>query len=132
MKRELTQVAEGSTHLADAVSQLVAHVQAKKRAFRRRIAKAPPDARLEAKDWAPTFNRLWEKAALPCAEALAERCRLANACCDRGLMGLLALRVVRLSVGMMLSMMFSLDVEGCPPDRNDSYDLWHACVFRSS
>jgi hypothetical protein len=127
VKRELTRVAEGSTHLADEVSLLVAAVRAKKAKFLRGMTPAAPDARQEARDWAPTFPRLWERAALATAEALAGRCGLAGACRDRGLTGLLALRIIGLSVGMMLSLAFS-HVEGGPPDRNDSYDLWHAVM----
>ncbi len=57
---------------------------------------------------------------------LADRAGVGDACRERGLAGLLDLRIVRVAVGAALSLVFSQVCEGFQPERNDGYDQWHA------
>lgn len=133
----LNKVADESTTFNGVVSNIVGDVAKNKKEFLAGMADA--DARAsaelksseawrEAKGWVLTFDAFWAKAASSWAEDFAHRLGLAGACRERGLDGLLAVRTVRLSVGAMLSLVFSQVVEGREPHRGDGYDLWHAVL----
>lgn len=134
----LDKVARGSTALNTVVSGIVADVRASKEAFLAGMGEAGAAAGSElagspewqeAKAWALTFADFWAKAAPEWAEEFSERrLGLGRACRQRGLDGLIAVRPVRLAVGVSLSLVFAQVVEGRPPEASAGYDLWHAIL----
>jgi hypothetical protein len=83
------------------------------------------------KDDGITFEESWRlPAVLSIAEGLAELFGCVDACRERGLQGLLRVRVLRLGLGVMLSQVYSQLVPSSgnrrSPDRGDGFDAWHA------
>jgi hypothetical protein len=74
------------------------------------------------------FNDLFLNGAEGWIEGFARRHGLAEACRSRGLEGLLALRVVRLWTGTVMSLIHSMIAAGREPDFGDGYDIWHAIL----
>jgi hypothetical protein len=132
----LNDVADAGTKFDSVVSGIGADVRRNKEKFLAGMAEAgaqaaaelTPETLEQARQWGPTFDLFWEKAAPLYAEDFADRLGLASACRERGLDGLLDVRAVRLSVGVALSLVFSQVVEGRDPHRGDGYDMWHAVL----
>lgn len=128
----LTSVADGKDGHTEMVLEDVAAVRAMKARSKKEmedaarqadadIATLPPDKRTQP--WAEfrTDANQW-------ALALADAEGLADACCARGLDGLLGVRAVGLTVGAMQSMVYALSVERMAPRFGDGYDRWHALL----
>lgn len=76
----------------------------------------------------PNWKDYWESLAERFAEGFVEREKLLDACRNRGIKGLLALRSVRMTVGASLSLAYAETFEKRTPKMGDSRDMQHAVL----
>ena len=136
-------VSEGDGDLS-ALSAGLADVRAKKELFRANMFAADKRTQTEwerrwGRKWpkaierrALKFEDFWVKGALKCAEEFADLIDCGDACRQRGLDGLLDIRIVKLAVIATAALLFAqLGGDGSEPRQprlGDGYDLWHAVL----
>jgi hypothetical protein len=115
--------------------KIVAEITRQKEAFRasmaegRRESLAELSAQYSPKDLAATtFDEFFQRGAEDWAGAFADGEGVGDQCRERGLGGLLAVRTVRLAVGVSMSLVHSQVAIGRHPDLGDGYDLWHVVL----
>jgi len=74
------------------------------------------------------FADYWSSLALSFAEGYAERAGVLEECRNRGIVGLLDVRSVRMGVGVNLSLAYAETFEGFAPKMGDSRDQQHAVL----
>ena len=137
----LSDVIGGSHRYDRALSDTVVGVRALKEESFKVWSEACEQARRELRSSytstqlrALNFNEYFLGLAPDFALAFAEHRGVAETCLARGIDGLLAIRTVRMAVGVALSLAFSLLAGGSgqphrpEPRRSDGYDIWHAIL----
>jgi len=135
LKSVLNKVIDGSTKFNRVMAEIVADTKAQKAEFMTGMAqgRARTLAELTQKFDPRTlrqapFEGFWAKGAPDYAFDFAQYLGLGDACRERGLEGLLAIRTVRFVVGYTMSLIYSQVIQGRAPDFGDKYDLWHATL----
>lgn len=138
--RNLSEMLAGSAKHDGALLDAVADVRRSKEKWRetmrdrqaRALKKAKADGLHDRES--PSFAAFWHAPALSFAEAFAARHGSASDARQLGLEGLLAVRPVRLGIGVLLAQIYSHLVptkersQLRTPRRSDGYDIWHAIL----
>lgn len=130
-----TQARDAVVHLLDQdcpsskLLQIADDCRRSKEFFNRTMAQAKERNLELLETWSgdlPTFAEFWHVAAPRLAEDMAQQMGVLAECKRRGILRVLELRSVRLRIGMLASLDYAQNMEGCKPKAGDSRDTLHA------
>lgn len=135
LKRLLDKIVSRNRQFDGKMLQFLDQVKKQKEAFRATMGHGRDEALRQLRQkYQPrvlrqvSFEDFWVRGAAQWAEAFAKPLGFADACRKRGFEGLLAIRAVRLVVGVTISLIYSQVVDDRQPALGDKYDLSHVCL----